>query len=133
HRAGAGGQLCLRRVPRRAGARRGQSGRLRLNAGQEQRKQERIERMQTKTIVEAGDLDTLQKLLGTLDENLNIVARELNVFLSVEGTNIRIAGEEGDVACAQRVLEGMLRLVRAGEGVDKSRIAYCIELAREGG
>ena len=89
--------------------------------------------MQTKTIVEAGDLDTLQKLLGTLDENLNIVARELNVFLSVEGTNIRIAGEEGDVACAQRVLEGMLRLVRAGEGVDKSRIAYCIELALEGG
>ena len=89
--------------------------------------------MQTKTIVEAGDLDALQKLLGTLDENLNIVARELNVFLSVEGTNIRIAGEEGDVACAQRVLEGMLRLVRAGEGVDKSRIAYCIELAREGG
>ena len=89
--------------------------------------------MQTKTIVEAGDLDTLQKLLGTLDENLNIVARELNVFLSVEGTDIRIAGEEEDVACAQRVLEGMLRLVRAGEGVDKSRIAYCIELAREGG
>ena len=89
--------------------------------------------MQTKVTVEAGDLDMLQKLLGTFDENLNIVARELNVFASVEGTCIKISGEEGDVSCAQRVLEGMLRLVRAGEGVDKSRIAYCIELAREGG
>ena len=89
--------------------------------------------MQTKVTVEAGDLDMLQKLLGTFDENLNIVARELNVFASIEGTCIKISGEEGDVSCAQRVLEGMLRLVRAGEGVDKSRIAYCIELAREGG
>ena len=89
--------------------------------------------MQTKTIVEAGDLDTLQKLLGTLDENLNIVARELNVLPQVEGTRVRIAGEEADASAAQRVLEGMLRLIRAGEAVDKSRIAYCIELAREGG
>lgn len=89
--------------------------------------------MQTKVTVEAGDLDTLQKLLGTFDENLNIVARELNVFPSVEGTCIGISGEEGDASCAKRVLEGMLRLVRAGEAVDKSRIAYCIELAREGG
>ena len=89
--------------------------------------------MQTKVTVEAGDLDMLQKLLGTFDENLNIVARELNVFASIEGTCIKISGEEGDGSCAQRVLEGMPRLVRAGEGVDKSRIAYCIELAREGG
>ena len=89
--------------------------------------------MQIKTIVDAGDLDTLQKLLGTFDENLNIVSRELNVLPTVEGTRVRIAGEEADAAAAQRVLEGMLRLIRAGEAVDKSRIAYCIELAREGG
>ena len=96
-------------------------------------KQETIARMQTKIIVDAGDLDTLQKLLGTFDENLNIVARELNVLPQVEGTRVRIAGEEADASVAQRVLEGMLRLIRAGEAVDKSRIAYCIELAREGG
>ena len=96
-------------------------------------KEETIARMQTKTIVDAGDLDTLQKLLGTFDENLNIVARELNVLPTVEGTRVRIAGEEADASAAQRVLEGMLRLIRAGEAVDKSRIAYCIELAREGG
>ena len=30
------------------------------------------------------------------------------------------------------MLEGILKLIRAGESVDKSRIVYCIELAREG-
>ena len=86
----------------------------------------------TKTTIDAGSLDDLQKLLGTFDENLNIVTRELGVEASVDGVRLKIAGEEEAVSCAVRVLEGILRLVRAGEPVDKSRIVYCIELAREG-
>ena len=45
---------------------------------------------------------------------------------------LKISGEEGNVALAARVLEGILKLIRAGEPVDKTRIVYCIELAREG-
>ena len=86
----------------------------------------------TKTTIDAGSLDDLQKLLGTFDENLNTVIRELGVEASVDGVRLKIAGEEEAVSCAVRVLEGILRLVRAGESVDKSRIVYCIELAREG-
>ena len=86
----------------------------------------------TKTTIDAGSLDDLQKLLGTFDENLNTVTRELGVEASVDGVRLKIAGEEEAVSCAVRVLEGILRLVRAGEPVDKSRIVYCIELAREG-
>ena len=86
----------------------------------------------TKTTIDAGSLDDLQKLLGTFDENLNTVIRELGVEASVDGVRLKIAGEEEAVSCAVRVLEGILRLVRAGEPVDKSRIVYCIELAREG-
>ena len=86
----------------------------------------------TKTTIDAGSLDDLQKLLGTFDENLNTVIRELGVEASVDGVRLKIAGEEEAVSCAVHVLEGILRLVRAGEPVDKSRIVYCIELAREG-
>ena len=39
--------------------------------------------------VELGTLDTLSKLLGTFDENLNIIARETGVTAYVEGTKIR--------------------------------------------
>ena len=74
----------------------------------------------------------MQKLLGTFDENLNIVTRELGVQASVEGVLLKISGDEDNVTLAARVLEGILKLIRAGESVDKSRIVYCIELAREG-
>ena len=86
----------------------------------------------TKITIDAGSLDDLQKLLGTFDENLNIVTAELVVEASVVGVRLKLAGAEESVALAARVLEGMLRLVRAGEPVDKNRIVYCIELAREG-
>lgn len=87
---------------------------------------------QTKITIEAGTLDDMQKLLGTFDENLNIVCRELGVSASVEGSKLKVSGGEEETALAARVLEGILRLIRAGEAVDKSRIVYCIELAREG-
>ncbi len=87
---------------------------------------------QTKITIDAGNLDDMQKLLGTFDENLNIVTRELGVQASVEGVLLKISGDEDNTALAARVLEGILKLIRAGESVDKSRIVYCIELAREG-
>ena len=88
--------------------------------------------MQTKIVIDAGSLDDMQRLVGIYDENLNIVTRELCVSASVEGVRLKISGEEGNVALAARVLEGILKLIRAGEPVDKTRILYCIELAREG-
>ena len=88
--------------------------------------------MQTKIVIDAGSLDDMQRLVGIYDENLNIVTRELCVSASVEGVRLKISGEEGNVALAARVLEGIWKLIRAGEPVDKTRIVYCIELAREG-
>ena len=71
-------------------------------------------------------------MLGTFDENLNIITRELGVSASVEGTAVKVTGDAENAALAARVLEGILKLIRAGESVDKTRIVYCIELAREG-
>ena len=87
---------------------------------------------QAKIRIDAGNLDDLQRLLGTFDENLNIVTRELGVSAAVEGTSVKISGEAESAALAARVLDGILKLIRAGESVDKTRIVYCIELAREG-
>lgn len=85
-----------------------------------------------KQTIETGSVDKLSLILGTFDENLTLLSRELGLMFYVEGTSIRLEGEEKDVDCGREVLEALLSFVSGGERVDKSRIAYCIELAKEG-
>ncbi len=82
--------------------------------------------------VECGNLDCLQKLLGTFDENLNLVTDELKVYAEVSGTQIVVTGDENRVRIAETVLQKLCEIILAGEAIDKTRIIYCIELAREG-
>lgn len=77
-------------------------------------------------------MDFLQKLLGNLDENLGVVTRELSLIANVEGASVKLTGEESAVKLGARVLENLLCLIEEGEAVDKTRVAYCLELAREG-
>ena len=63
---------------------------------------------------------------------MNIIARETGVIAYVEGTGIRISGDEQSVILAETVINKLASIVKAGEPLDKSRIIYCIELAKEG-
>ena len=74
----------------------------------------------------------MQKLLGILDEQLGTVTRELHLIGLVEGLSVNLTGEEKDVDLGVEVLESLLTLIENGEEIDKTRILYCIELAREG-
>lgn len=90
--------------------------------------------MENKTVkkVEAGGADKLQKILGTFDENLNVIMRELGVLIRVDGLTFAVEGVEEKAAQAASVLESLLTLAENGEQVDKGRVQYCIELALEG-
>ena len=92
----------------------------------------RIELAEHVVRVELGTLDTLSKLLGTFDENLNIIARETGVTAYVEGTKIRLSGDENQVLLAETVINKLASIIRSGEPIDKTRIIYCVELAKEG-
>lgn len=85
-----------------------------------------------KQTIDTGSLDKLSKILGTFDENLTLLSRELDLVSYVDGTAIRLEGEEKDVVCGREVIEALLSFAEGGESVDKGRIVYCIELAREG-
>ena len=82
--------------------------------------------------VDVKSVDKLAKILGTFDENLNFLCKELDVLAYVEGVKIRLEGEEEGVALSEQVLSALVSFVENGEEVDKSRMAYCIELAKEG-
>ena len=85
-----------------------------------------------KRTVDFGSIEKLSKILGTFDENLNFLARELDVIPYVEGVKICVQGEAESVELACKVLSSLSVLAENGEAVDKGRMAYCIELAREG-
>ena len=79
-----------------------------------------------------GTVDRLSRLLGIYDENLNLITKEIGVSAYTENTDIKIVGEEADVLLAQTVLSKLLDIIASGEPLDKTRIVYCIEMAREG-
>ena len=86
----------------------------------------------TKAKVEAESVDRLQRILGSFDENLNVIIRELGVLIHVDGVTFIIEGEEEKVSIASSVIKSLLTLAEQDENVDKGRVEYCIELAKEG-
>ncbi len=82
-------------------------------------------------IVDTKSVDKLAKILGAFDENLNFLARELDIVAYVDGVKIRLEGEERAVSLAAKVVKELIKLA-GEEEIDKGRMAYCIELAKEG-
>ena len=70
--------------------------------------------------------------MGTYDENLTYIARELNLLAYVDGMKIRLEGDAEDVTCGENVLSALAQTAQKGERIDGSKLAYCIELAKEG-
>lgn len=82
--------------------------------------------------VNVGGVDKLAKVLGTFDENLNVIMHELSVTVRVEGLDVVILGEDDGAHQAAEVIKNLAVLAENGERIDKGRVVYCIELAREG-
>ena len=81
--------------------------------------------------VDTKSVDRLARILGAFDENLNFLSRELGVVAYVDGVKIRLEGDEEGVTTGVAVLSALVKLA-GNETVDKGRMAYCIELAKEG-
>ena len=82
--------------------------------------------------VDFQSIEKLAAVLGVMDENLSFLSEELGTVAYVDGVKVHVEGEESEVALGLEVLSALLKLIESGESVDKTRLAYCIELAREG-
>ncbi|MBQ7880155.1 MAG: PhoH family protein [Clostridia bacterium] len=85
----------------------------------------------TALTVDTGSVDKLSRVLGAYDENLAFLMRELSVVAYIEGVKIRLEGATTNVLVAERALSALVKLADAGEEIDQTRTAYCIELAKE--
>ena len=70
--------------------------------------------------------------LGVFDENLTLLSRELDVAVFIEDGFIKIVGENKKVVFAETVIQKLIDVVNSNEPLDKTRILYCIEMAKSG-
>ena len=91
-----------------------------------------VKELKVTETVDTKSVDRLARVLGAFDENLEYLSKELGVLTYVEGMKIRIEGEADAVKTAVKALTALVKLAGDSEEIDEGRIAYCIELAKEG-
>ncbi len=77
-------------------------------------------------------MDELIKLFGVFDENLKVIEAETGARMAAEGDCVRIEGTEESAELAATVTDKLLTTIRRGENLDRGRIRYAVDLAREG-
>lgn len=87
---------------------------------------------QYKEVMEVESVDRFMALFGVRDENVGLLKQELGVEVFARGTELTITGEEDKVYLARLVMDKLLGILDRGEPVDRTRIRYAIELAKEG-
>lgn len=83
-------------------------------------------------IVPMESMDDSIGLFGVFDENLRIFEEETGVKLKFHPEGISIEGETENVALCRSVIERLLEMQRRGEPINRGRIRYAIDLAKDG-
>ncbi len=82
--------------------------------------------------VSVESMDEMIRLFGVFDENLQIIEEETGAHISTAADSITIEGEAESASLAAIVTDKLLSILRRGENIDRSRIRYCVDLAKEG-
>lgn len=77
-------------------------------------------------------MDELMRLFGVFDENLEILQSETDTHITTAADCICVEGAQENVELAAAVLDKLLMLLRKGEAINRSRIRYAVDLAKEG-
>ena len=82
--------------------------------------------------IELESMDDSIGLFGVFDENLAVFEEETGVRLKIHNDGIAIEGDAEQVALCRTVLEKLLDMQRKGEPINRGRIRYAIDLAKDG-
>ena len=82
--------------------------------------------------VDIQSMDEVMQLFGVFDENLQVIESETGARIKVEADRIKVTGSQEAVDLAATVMDKLFAMIRRREGIDRSRIRYAIDLAKEG-
>lgn len=83
-------------------------------------------------LIELESMADTVGVFGALDENLVTLTEETGTNIHVESNGIVIEGERENAQLCKDVISELLSMLRRGEPIDRSKIFYAIDLAKEG-
>lgn len=86
----------------------------------------------TTVIVPVEAMDDLIGLFGVFDEHLRVIEEETGTRIVADAGGVRIEGEPDAAKLTASVVEKMLDMQRRGERINRGRLRYAIDLAKEG-
>lgn len=86
----------------------------------------------TTALVPVDAMDDLIGLFGVFDENLHVIEEETETRITVRPDGVCIEGGAEAAALTASVIGKMLDMQRRGERINRSRLRYAIDLAKEG-
>ena len=81
--------------------------------------------------VEISSMDAYLSLFGANGRNLPMIESELEVELSVRGSELFISGEEENARMAASVVEKLIDLQKRHAQIDRTTLRYALSLVRE--
>lgn len=82
-------------------------------------------------ILDVSEVD-IGKLFGDFDQNLKLLEKELQVFISSRDGVLKIQGEEEQTELAARAVGSLMDTISRGETLTEQNILYTITMASEG-
>lgn len=83
-------------------------------------------------VIPLEDVNELLGLFGVFDENIGVLEEETGAHIRAQTDGICITGDAQSVPIAKIVIEKMLEMQRRGDKINRSRIRYAVDLAKEG-
>ncbi len=69
-------------------------------------------------------------VLGARDEFINIIERDFDADIHVRGNEVNVAGDRGEVALIERLLDELVTMVRTGQGLTGETVEHAIAMLR---
>lgn len=77
-------------------------------------------------------LDHISGLFGNFDENVIAIENEFSVQILNRGAELKVTGEEDNVAKAEKTIQGLVRAMSRGEAINAQNLRYLMTLVEEG-
>lgn len=76
-------------------------------------------------------MEQAAELFGSFDENIRLIEKEYHVTLLFRDSELKITGDEENVARAVRTIRSLLTLLGSGETLTEQNVRYCMRMVEE--